>query len=120
MSQIPAPLTMTARRKKVRQLIVRNPYLSARAIADQLGVGKDTIRRDLDAIRATKPPVEPPESEDGDILVLALDDGLRQALSVLRAPLRRPDTPAENRAAARAAIRAIADTVLEAHPELAP
>ncbi|MER6531175.1 helix-turn-helix domain-containing protein [Streptomyces sp. NPDC001508] len=114
------PLTMTARRAKVAQLLAHDPGMSARAIAAKLGVGKDTIRRDMDALRAADAPVEPPAPLNGDVLVLALDDGLRQALAVLRARLNAPDNEEQNHAAARAAIRATADAVLEAHPELAP
>ncbi|MFJ8791416.1 helix-turn-helix domain-containing protein [Streptomyces sp. NPDC102462] len=107
---------MTERRAKVAQLLAHDPDLSARAIATQLGVGKDTIRRDMDALRANG---APPAPQDDDVLVLRLDEPLRQALAVLRAVRRAPDTAAQNRAAARAAIRATADAVLEAHPELA-
>ncbi|MEU6416048.1 hypothetical protein [Streptomyces spiralis] len=42
---------------------------------------------------------------DADRLVLVLDEPLRQALAVLRDSRGRPDTPGENVAAARAAIR---------------
>lgn len=38
------------RRENVRQLIEREPELSHRQIADRLGVSKDTVRRDLDAL----------------------------------------------------------------------
>ncbi|MEU1302809.1 helix-turn-helix domain-containing protein [Streptomyces shenzhenensis] len=109
-------LTRTERRAKVAQLLAHDPDLSARAIAAQLGVGKDTVRRDIDAIRATS---TPPAPHDDQVLVLRLDEPLRQALAVLRAMRHAPDTEAHNRAAARAAIRATADAVLEAHPEVA-
>ncbi|MGW1000760.1 helix-turn-helix domain-containing protein [Streptomyces sp. NPDC002520] len=115
MSQ-PTP-TMDARRAEVAQLLAHDPDLSARAIAAQLGVSKDTVRRDMDAIRATS---APPAPQDDDVLVLRLDAPLRQALAVLRAMRPVPDTPAHNVAVARAAIRAIADSVLETHPEVAP
>lgn len=109
-------LTMDARRAAVAQLLAHDPDLSARAIAAQLGVGKDTVRRDMDALRATGAPTAP---QDDATLALALDEPLRQALAVLRATRGLPDTPAQNIAAARAAIRATADAVLEAHPEVA-
>ncbi|MFJ8603410.1 helix-turn-helix domain-containing protein [Streptomyces shenzhenensis] len=118
------PLTVTERRAKVAQLLAHDPGMSARAIAAQLGVGKDTVRRDMDALRANGAPPSaapdaPPAPQDTDVLVLRLDEPLRQALAVLRAMRRGPDTPEQNRAAARAAIRATADAVLETHPEVA-
>ncbi|MFF7966724.1 hypothetical protein ACFZC3_15330 [Streptomyces sp. NPDC007903] len=48
-----------------------------------------------------------------ETLVLVLDDTLRRALAVLRAPLGRPDTPRENAQSARAAIRVVADSLTE-------
>jgi DNA-binding transcriptional MocR family regulator len=38
------------RRENVRQLSQREPGLSHRQIADRLGISKDTVRRDLDAL----------------------------------------------------------------------
>lgn len=38
------------RRENVRQLSRREPELSHRQIADRLGISKDTVRRDLDAL----------------------------------------------------------------------
>ena len=46
--------------------------------------------------------------------MLVLYEPLRQALAVLRATRGAPDTQKQNEAVARAAIRAVADTVLEA------
>ncbi|WND33981.1 HTH domain-containing protein [Streptomyces sp. BB1-1-1] len=119
MSQPPA-MTVDVRQSLVRQLIEQDPTLSARKIAGQIGVGKDTVRRDLEAIRredaaaAPQPaPSEPEPAPDDDRLVLVLDEPLRQALAVLRASRARPDTHRENVAAARAAIRAMADTITE-------
>ncbi|QIJ62569.1 HTH domain-containing protein [Streptomyces sp. JB150] len=116
----PTALTVAARQAVVRQLIERDPNLSARKIAAEIGVGKDTVRRDLEAIRhedsqaAPEPAATAPDdAPDGDRLVLVLDEPLRQALAVLRATRARPDTPQENVAAARAAIRATADTIVE-------
>ncbi|MFD1656972.1 HTH domain-containing protein [Streptomyces caeni] len=118
---MPAPLTIAARRAMVEQLRRQEPSLSARKIADRLGVGKDTILRDLAEIAteqrqpAPAPGAAGPNpAPDGDRLVLVLDEPLRQALAVLRANVGTPDTPAANTRAARAAIRAMADTVLEA------
>ncbi|MFB7596914.1 hypothetical protein [Streptomyces sp. NPDC056160] len=120
MSQPPA-MTADVRRTLVRQLIEQDPTLSARKIAGQIGVGKDTVLRDLDAIRqveakaAPEPDAKEPEpAPEGDRLVLVLDEPLRQALAVLRATKGLPDTPGANEAAARAAIRAMADTMLDA------
>jgi hypothetical protein len=118
---MPAPLTIAARRAMVEELLRQEPDISARNIAARLGVGKDTIRRDLDAIEAEKrqrapeqPAAEPQPAPDTDRLVLVLDEPLRQALAVLRARVGAPDVPKQNERAARAAIRAMADTVLEA------
>ncbi|MGW6292465.1 hypothetical protein [Streptomyces sp. NPDC055058] len=122
MSQPPA-MTADVRQALVRQLIEKDPTLSSRKIAAQLGVGKDTVLRDLEAIRqedaapAPEPATAAPEAApDGDRLVLVLDEPLRQALAVLRATRRQPDTPAANVAAARAAIRALADHITEQTP----
>ncbi|MEU7400732.1 hypothetical protein [Streptomyces sp. NPDC044948] len=119
MSQPPA-MTVATRRALVRQLIEQDPALSTRKIAVQVGVGKDTVRGDLQAIRqedaaaAPDPAASEPEpAPDGDRLVLVLDEPLRQALAVLRSQRARPDTPRENVAAARAAIRALADHLKE-------
>ncbi|MGW1001773.1 hypothetical protein [Streptomyces sp. NPDC002520] len=101
MSQPPA-MTVATRRALVRQLRADDPTLSARKIAGQVGVGKDTILRDLEAIsqedaQAAPEPdaVEPegaPDAPDGapadappdaDRLTVALDDQLRTGLTVL-------------------------------------
>ncbi|GGV12111.1 hypothetical protein GCM10010260_58410 [Streptomyces filipinensis] len=50
---------------------------------------------------------------------LVLDDPLRQALAALRATRGASDTEKQNQAVARAAIRAVADTVLEARQSTA-
>ncbi|WP_329214854.1 helix-turn-helix domain-containing protein [Streptomyces sp. NBC_01485] len=124
---MPAPLTIAARRAMVEQLQRQEPGISARKIAARLGVGKDAILRDIDAIeteqrqRATEAaavaqvaePLAPVAAPQGDVVVLQLDEPMRQALAVLRAQAGAPDTPAQNMAAARAAIRAFADTILE-------
>ncbi|MFJ8348959.1 hypothetical protein ACIQ9J_21885 [Streptomyces sp. NPDC094153] len=57
----------------------------------------------------------PPDDGGRDTLVLVLDEPLRQALAVLRATRGAPDTPKQNVAVVRAAIRVTADTVREAH-----
>ncbi|MHC3474672.1 helix-turn-helix domain-containing protein [Streptomyces sp. 7R007] len=117
---MPAPLTIAARRAMVEELMRQEPGISARSIAARLGVGKDTIRRDLDAIeaeqrqravQASQP--APDTAPDGDRLVLVLDEPMRQALAALRDTVGAPDTPEQNIKAARAAIRSVADTVIE-------
>lgn len=120
MSQPPA-MTVATRRALVRQLIAKDPTLSTRTIAAQVGVSKDTVRGDLAAIRqedaeaSPGPAASAPElAPDADRLVLVVDAPLRQALAVLRDSRGRPDTHAENVTIARAAIRVMADTVLEA------
>ena len=124
---MPAPLNMAARRAMVEQLRRQEPGVSARQIADRLGVGKDTILRDIAAIEAeqrqraaavttTAPPGEPPAPGtelERDTLVLQLDEPLRQALAVLRAQVGAADTQRANRRAARAAIRSVADRLIE-------
>ncbi|MEV4033423.1 helix-turn-helix domain-containing protein [Streptomyces umbrinus] len=130
---MPAPLNMTARRAMVAELRRQEPDISARKIAARLGVGKDAILRDIAEIemeqrqRAAEAETVPPDSAppstadapEGDTLVIRLDEPMRQALAVLRAQVGAPDTPGQNRAAARAAIRSVADTVLEAR-QIAP
>ncbi|MGV4984539.1 HTH domain-containing protein [Streptomyces sp. NRAIS4] len=120
---MPAPLTIAARRAMVEELLRQEPGISQRTIAARLGVGKDTVRRDIDAIEAEQsqgvpeePAAEPEPAPEADRLVLILDEPLRQALAVLRATRGAPDTQKQNEAVARAAIRAVADTVLEARP----
>ncbi|MFF9097588.1 helix-turn-helix domain-containing protein [Streptomyces sp. NPDC014802] len=117
---MPAPLTIAARRAMVEQLMRQEPGISARTIAARLGVGKDTIRRDIAEIeeeqrqRAPQPPsTQPGAAPSSDALLLVLDESMRQALAVLRATRGAPDTQEQNVAAARAAIRAMADTVIE-------
>lgn len=118
MSQPPA-MTVDVRQALVRQLTTADPTLSARKIAGQIGVSKDTVLRDLEAIRqadsqpAPEPPPAEPETAPDDRLVLVLDEPLRRALAVLRATVGAPDTPEQNVASARAAIRSVADSVRE-------
>ncbi|SHI67163.1 HTH domain-containing protein [Streptomyces sp. 3214.6] len=124
---MPAPLTIAARRAMVEELRRQEPGISARKMGARLGVGKDTILRDIDEIEteqrqraaeaaAAVPDPEPPATPaapERDTLVLQLDEPMRQALAVLRAQLGAPDTPRQNMAAARAAIQSVADTLLE-------
>ncbi|MBP5875684.1 DeoR family transcriptional regulator [Streptomyces scabiei] len=110
---MPAPLTIAARRAMVAELVRQEPDISARNIAARLGVGKDTIRRDLDANataqrqtqpdpaapEATSAPDAPPSAPDGapasapdappaapadaDRLTVDLDDQLRADLATM-------------------------------------
>lgn len=104
----------------VAEIRRQEPDISARKIAARLGVGKDTILRDIDELDTQPRHNEPEQTADApddtpacDTLVLVLDEPLRQALAVLRATAGGPDTPAQNEKAARAAIRSVADTILE-------
>lgn len=121
---MPAPLTIAARRAMVEQLQRQEPGISARKIGARLGVGKDAILRDIDAIEterrqraAEAAAVAAVDEPEGDSLVIRLDGPMRQALAVLRATGGAADTPKQNVAAARAAIRAMADTVIEARQQ---
>ncbi|MEU7466294.1 MULTISPECIES: helix-turn-helix domain-containing protein [Streptomyces] len=122
---MPVPLTIAARRAMVEQLRRQEPSLSARKIADRLGVSKDTILRGLAEIaaeecqRAQQPAAAEPEpAPDAVRLVLILDEPLRQALAVLRATCGAPDTAEQNEVAAP--IRAVADSILEAQRSQRP
>jgi len=131
---------IAARRARVAAM---RGTMSNRAIAAALGVGESTVRRDLAALdaeratlaaahattratipqqpttqRATTPRHDAPQRHR---LELDLDDDLAAALRTLVSfvPGAR-HTPATYRAAARAAIRAMADSMREAHgPDLA-
>ncbi|SMF86445.1 HTH domain-containing protein [Streptomyces sp. Amel2xC10] len=124
---MPAPLTIAARRAMVEELRRQEPGISSRKIAARLGVGKDTIIRDIDEIKTAQrqraaeaaaaaqesAPPAPETVRQGDTVVLHLDEPMRQALAVLRAKTGSPDTPAHNQAVARAAIRSVADSLAE-------
>jgi DeoR/GlpR family transcriptional regulator of sugar metabolism len=112
-------MTVVTRRALVRQLVENDPTLSQRAIAAQLGVSKDTVRRDLEEMSRAQNPTqsnpgaaEPATAPQG-YLLLQLDEPLRHALAVLRRTVDAPDTTEQNVAAARAAIHSVADTILE-------
>lgn len=124
---MPAPLNMAARRAMVDELRRQEPDISARKIADRLGVGKDTILRDIAEIEteqrqraaevaaaaAPAEPPPPPAAPENDTIVIRLDEPMRQALATLRATVGSPDTPTANVRAARAAIHAMADHFAE-------
>lgn len=94
--------------------------MSQANIAAELGISRDTVRRDV----LEAPPVPAadaaPDAQDVDTLVLPLDPPLRKALAVLRSVQGGADTVAQNRAVVRAAVRATADTIVEARPEVQP
>lgn len=122
-----APLTIAARRAMVEELVRQEPGISARTIAARLGVGKDTIRRDIAEIEAAQRQpapepraTEPADAPDGERLVLILDEPLRQALAALRTTVGGADTPEQNVYAARAAILSVADTILEEQSQKGP
>lgn len=131
-----APLDGARRRAEALRLS-RDENLSLREIGKRLGIGKDAVSRDIKAAlreeadraaevsrdtgetspetgdTADKTPAAPRDG-DHDTLVLVLDEPLRQALAVLRSTRGGADTPEQNARVARAAIRATADTVLDA------
>lgn len=88
-------------------------------IASELGISRETVRRDLQNAPTPEPQDEAPDAVPADALVLPLDEPLREALDVLRSVRNGPDTTAQNVAIVRAAMRATADAVLDArtpHP----
>ncbi|MCI3240272.1 sigma factor-like helix-turn-helix DNA-binding protein [Streptomyces spinosisporus] len=88
-------------------------------IASELGVSKETVRRDLQNAPAPEPPPVAADAVPDNALVLPLDEPLSEALRVLRSVHNGPDTAAQNVAAVRAAVRATADAVIDArtpHP----
>ncbi|MCQ9178555.1 helix-turn-helix domain-containing protein [Streptomyces sp. IBSBF 2953] len=99
---MPAPLTIAARRAMVEELRRRQPDISARQIAARLGVGKDAVRRDIGAIEAEQrqraavvaaaaapsAPDPTPTAPHGDTVVLQLDEPLRQRRRAGAAPPR--------------------------------
>ncbi|MEV0209439.1 helix-turn-helix domain-containing protein [Streptomyces sp. NPDC050788] len=109
---------MTAMSRATRQIVVvhlASRGMTQQKIADELGISRDTVRRDI--VEAPPAAADPaaPDAADVATLVLHLDEPLRDALAVLRSVHDCPDTVTQNVAAARAAIRATADTVAEAH-----
>ncbi|MFF8406935.1 HTH domain-containing protein [Streptomyces sp. NPDC015684] len=136
--QAAEPVDVARRRAEALRLSRSN--LSLREIGEQLGVSKDTARRDIkealreeeqtaaetsqetscdtDPVSHETPAADsetPKAPDDGgsDTLVLVLDEPLRQALAVLRATRGAADTPRQNVAVARAAIRSVADHIEE-------
>ncbi|WAZ27031.1 HTH domain-containing protein [Streptomyces cinnabarinus] len=92
---MPAPLTITARRAMVEELMRQEPGISARKIAARLGVSKDTIRRDLAEIetaqRQPTPEQQAPQPEpEPDAPAAETDHAPRDPLDE---PLRKWLTP---------------------------
>ncbi|MEU1303335.1 HTH domain-containing protein [Streptomyces shenzhenensis] len=106
-----AELSLELRQVLVRHLTDRN--MSAAEVATELGVSAQTVRRDLHTVESASR-VDIDTTVAGDVLLLRLDQPMREALAVLRSTRQAPDTEAHNRAAARAAIRATADAVTDA------
>lgn len=73
----------TVRRARVRQLAQDEPELSLREVADRLGISKDTVRRDLEAmaqddtapVAHTAPQVTAGGAEQGETPGAACDTG---------------------------------------------
>ncbi|MEV7413073.1 hypothetical protein AB0O04_35165 [Streptomyces althioticus] len=114
---------LAARRAAVAAMRDRN--MTNQAIAAELGVGETTVRRDLAAIDAERAATTPPPAPEPAAtprhdapprrrLELEVDDTLAEALRILVAavPGARHDA-ANYRAAARAAIRSVADSIRE-------
>uniref|UniRef100_A0AAU1ZZM0 HTH domain-containing protein n=1 Tax=Streptomyces sp. NBC_00093 TaxID=2975649 RepID=A0AAU1ZZM0_9ACTN len=76
------------RRENVRQLRQREPDLSHRQIAERLGISKDTVRRDLDAI-----------AEEAGADGAAPDASTAPQVSVVGTAGGAPDEPGESRRA---------------------
>ncbi|MFD8151732.1 hypothetical protein ACFV28_13405 [Streptomyces sp. NPDC059720] len=113
---------IAARRARVATM---RGTMTNRAMAAALGVGESTVRRDLAALDAERAAVTPPpppapaaaprhDAPPRRRLELEVDDALADALRTLVAavPGARHDL-ANYRAAARAAIRSVADTIRE-------
>lgn len=106
---------------EVRRIVVAHLAehgMDVSRIAAELGVSRETVRRDLHNRPAPAPAGKASAVTDREALVLPLDPPLLNALGVLRSACNGADTPAQNLAAARAAIRATADHVLEARGEV--
>ncbi|MFK0172630.1 helix-turn-helix domain-containing protein [Streptomyces sp. NPDC090306] len=122
-------------RRRTEALRLSRQRLSLRDIGERLGVSKDTVARDIraakldeakrqtDMSRDTAGPVDEttapadetgetparPGWQDGDVLVIRLDEPMREALATIRAAKGQPDGEVYNVAAARGAIRALAN-----------
>ncbi|WP_338907060.1 helix-turn-helix domain-containing protein [Streptomyces nigra] len=107
---------MAAMSREVRRIVVAHLAslnMDPAQIAAELGVSRETVRRDLlnpppPAPAPAGPDVAAAEA-DASTLVLLLDEPLHTSLTVLRQTCNGPDTEAQNVASARAAIHAMAD-----------
>lgn len=109
--------------RATRQIIVAHltdDGMDIGEIASELGVSRETVRRDLHnrppKPATASPAAEAPDVAPGEALVLRLDEPLRGSLAVLRQVCNGPDNAAQNVAAARAAIHAVADGYRERTP----
>jgi hypothetical protein len=103
--------------RATRQIVVAHLTdrdMNPQEIADELGVSRETVRRDLLNAPPVEPRAEAPDADPGSALVLPVDEALREALAVLRSVRNGADTTAQNVAVVRAAVRATADTVIAA------
>lgn len=108
---------MAAMSRDTRTLVVAcltGHGMSPQEIAGELGISRETVRRDLLNAPPAETRGEAPDVVPGSALVLPLDDALREALVVLRSVRNGADTERQNVAAARAAVRAMADAVIDA------
>ena len=103
---------MAAMSREVRRIVVAHlteRRMDPAQIAAELGVSRETVRRDLLNPPPPAPATAGPDVEGAEVLVLRLDEPLRESLAVLRETCNGPDTVAQRVAAARAAIHATAD-----------
>jgi hypothetical protein len=103
---------MAAMSREVRRIVVAHlaeRLMDPAQIAAELGVSRETVRRDLQNPPPPAPAAVGPDVEGGEVLVLRLDEPLHISLATLREVCNGPDTEAQNVAAARAAIHATAD-----------
>ncbi|KUN95430.1 helix-turn-helix domain-containing protein [Streptomyces caeruleatus] len=110
---------MAAMSREVRRIVVAHlteRRMDPAQIAAELGVSRETVRRDLLNPPPPAPAAAGPDVADGEDLVLRLDEPLRESLTVLREVCSGPDTVAQRVAAARAAIHATADSIRERPP----
>ncbi|MEU7962383.1 winged helix-turn-helix domain-containing protein [Streptomyces sp. NPDC049097] len=113
-----AAMSRATRRAIVAHLTERG--MSQADIATELGISRDTVRRDISEAPPAPASDAAPDAPAADTLVLRLDEPLRQALAVLRSVQGGADTEAQNVAVVRAAVRATADTVIDAHQPRTP
>ncbi|REE62149.1 Homeodomain-like domain-containing protein [Streptomyces sp. 3212.3] len=114
---------MSALSRATRQIVVAHLAscgMSQTDIATELGISRDTVRRDINEAPPAPAADAASDAQAVDTLVLPLDTPLREALAVLRSVQGGADTEAQNRAVVRAAVRATADTITEARRPRSP